>query len=96
MYQYSKYMMILSRISPTFQDNLPFKPVISYEFIITDDKYCEDKKVNCDLYTGRGNLISSELITEYTKETFEILIGVYGFDPSEFEMHMNMSKYNLS
>ena len=38
---------------------------------------CEDKNENCDFYTERGNLISYELITEYTKETFEILIGVY-------------------
>ena len=56
---------------------------------------CEDKKVNCDLYTGRGNLISSELITEYTKETFEILIGVYGFDPSEFDIQNDVKIYKV-
>ena len=56
---------------------------------------CEDKNENCDFYTGRGNLISYELITEYTKETFEILIGLYGFDPSEFDIQNDVKIYRV-
>ena len=44
---------------------------------------CEDKNENCDFYTGRGNLISYELITKYTEETIKILKGL----KTRFEIH---------
>ena len=56
-------------------------------FIILFSFACEDEIKNCELYSGRGNLISSNLITEYNEEVFQILIkDVYGFDPNEFNI----------
>ena len=57
---------------------------------------CEDETENCDLYTGRGNLVSSELITEYNEEIFEILIrDIYGFDPEEFNIENDVKIYRV-
>ena len=38
---------------------------------------CDDKVKNCDIYTGRGNLISYNLITEYNEKAFQILIEFF-------------------
>ena len=56
---------------------------------------CEDKNENCDFYTGRGNLISYELITKYTEETIKILIDVYGFDPNKFDIQNDVKIYKV-
>ena len=57
---------------------------------------CEDETENCDLYSGRGDLVSSELITEYNEEIFEILIrDIYGFDPEEFNIENDVKIYKV-
>ena len=57
---------------------------------------CEDKVQNCDIYTGRGNLISYNLITEYNEEAFQILIkDIYGFDPNEFDIQYDVKIYRV-
>jgi len=57
---------------------------------------CEDKVKNCDIYTGRGNLISYNLITEYNEEAFQILIkDIYGFDPNEFDIQYDVKIYRV-
>ena len=57
---------------------------------------CEDKGQNCDIYTGRGNLISYNLITEYNEEAFQILIkDIYGFDPNEFDIQYDVKIYRV-
>jgi len=57
---------------------------------------CEDKVKNCDIYTGRGNLISYNLITEYNEEAFQILIkDIYGFDPNEFDIQYDVKIYKV-
>ena len=57
---------------------------------------CEEKGQNCDIYTGRGNLISYNLITEYNEEEFQILIkDIYGFDPNEFDIQYDVKIYRV-
>ena len=47
----------------------------------------ENNNETCDLYEGRGNLISYELIAEFSKRAFKILIeDYYGFDASQFQI----------
>ena len=65
-------------------------------FIILFSFACEDEVKNCELYSGRGNLISSNLITEYNEEVFQILIkDVYGFDPNEFDIQYDVKVYRV-
>ena len=65
-------------------------------FIILFSFACEDEIKNCELYSGRGNLISSNLITEYNEEVFQILIkDVYGFDPNEFNIQYDVKVYRV-
>ena len=56
----------------------------------------ENNNKTCDLYEGRGNLISYELIVEYTKGAFKILIeDYYGFDASQFKIENNVKVYRI-
>jgi len=56
----------------------------------------ENNNETCDLYEGRGNLISSELAVEYTEGAFKILIeDYYGFDASQFEIKNNVKVYRI-
>jgi membrane associated rhomboid family serine protease len=53
--------------------------------ISCEDNDSEDNNsdVNCDIYSGRGNLVSYDQIVEFNKEAFEIVIkNIYGFDPN--------------
>ena len=58
---------------------------------------CEDSNnQNCELYEDRGNLISYELITEFTEGAFKILIeDYYGYDASQFEINNNVKVYRI-
>ena len=56
----------------------------------------ENNNESCDLYEGRGNLISYELIVEFTEGAFKILIeDYYGFDASQFKIQNNVKVYRI-
>jgi len=56
----------------------------------------EKNNESCDLYEGRGNLISSKLIVEFTENAFKILIeDYYGFDASQFKIQNNVKVYRI-
>ena len=60
---------------------------ISCEDNESEDNESEDNNsdVNCDIYSGRGNLVSYDQIVEFNKEAFELVIkNIYGFDPNAF------------
>jgi len=58
---------------------------------------CEDSNnQNCELYENRGNLISYELISEFTEGAFKILIeDYYGFDASQFNIQNSVKVYKV-
>ncbi len=56
----------------------------------------ENNNETCDLYEGRGNLISYELIAEFSKRAFKILIeDYYGFDASQFQIQNEVKVYKI-
>ena len=56
----------------------------------------ENNNESCDLYEGRGNLISYELIVEFTEGAFKILIeDYYGFDASQFKIQNDVKVYSI-
>lgn len=56
----------------------------------------ENNNESCDLYEGRGNLISYELIVEFTEGVFKILIeDYYGFDASQFKIQNDVKIYRI-
>lgn len=56
----------------------------------------ENNNESCDLYEGRGNLISYELIVEFTEGAFKILIeDYYGFDASQFKIQNDVKVYRI-
>jgi hypothetical protein len=56
----------------------------------------EKNNESCDLYEGRGNLISYELIVEFTEGAFKILIeDYYGFDASQFKIQNDVKIYRI-
>lgn len=59
---------------------------------------CEDKNngETCNLYTGRGNLVSYSLITEFSEGAINILIkDYYGFDPKDFDVQNTIKVYKV-
>jgi len=66
--------------------------------ISCEDNDSEDNNsdVNCDIYSGRGNLVSYDQIVEFNKEAFEIVIkNIYGFDPNVFEIQNPVKVYKI-
>ena len=56
----------------------------------------ESNNETCDLYEGRGNLISYELIAEFSEGAFKILIeDYYGFDASQFKIENSAKVYKI-
>ena len=56
----------------------------------------ENNNETCDLYEGRGSLISYELIAEFSKGAFKILIeDYYGFDASQFQIQNEVKVYKI-
>ncbi|MGY8751148.1 MAG: hypothetical protein ACKVKJ_03840 [Fidelibacterota bacterium] len=56
----------------------------------------ESNNETCNLYEGRGNLISYELIAEFSEGAFKILIeDYYGFDASQFKIENSAKVYKI-
>mgnify|MGYP006864743408 FL=1 len=71
---------------------------ISCEDNESEDNNPEDNNsdVNCDIYSGRGNLVSYDQIVEFNKEAFELVIkNIYGFDPNAFDIQNPVKVYKI-